>query len=366
MQALCLYDTWQVTQMKKIIILLVMAVMLVIISGCASSQTVGEFKDDVSVSETAASNSGKVRELSTLDAQKQSRTDTTQDKGNAELASVQIDFDYFRMSGKASNQIAIWIENEKGNVVKTIYVSDFTAARRGYENREDALTHWVASAKPVEMDARAIDAISGATLQTGSQQMNWDLTDLVGNRVSEGVYTIYLEGTLYWGSNVLYSAEVDLSSNLATELPVKMARSEPNNDTNETMIQNVRMYAITEGEATLEDNRSNWLGGLEPEEAFQYMKDHYDEGLVIIEVNTDYWKLQNGFIGAMHIPHDEMGKRYHEVPSDVPVILHCRAGVVSVPAYETLWEKRPDIKQLSYIAGRPPVDEFNEWVEAHK
>jgi hypothetical protein len=26
-------------------------------------------------------------------------------------------------------------------------------------------------------------------------------------------------------------------------------------------------------------------------------------------------------------------------------------------------EKRPDIPQLSYIAGKPPVKEFNEWLE---
>lgn len=59
-------------------------------------------------------------------------------------------------------------------------------------------------------------------------------------------------------------------------------------------------------------------------------------------------------------------KKYDEIPSGVPVILHCGAGVVSVPAYETLMEKRKDIPQLSYIAGHPPVDEFNKWLEDHE
>lgn len=113
------------------------------------------------------------------------------------------------------------------------------------------------------------------------------------------------------------------------------------------------------------DNTANWLGGLEPEKALEYMKEHYDEGLVIVEVNTDYWKLETGFTGAMHIPHDQMAERYDEIPSDVPVILHCGGGIVSVPAYETLMEKRPDIPQLSYIAGRPPVTEFNAWLDEH-
>ena len=56
----------------------------------------------------------------------------------------------------------------------------------------------------------------------------------------------------------------------------------------------------------------------------------------------------------------------NEIPSGVPVILHCGAGVVSVPAYETLMEKRKDIPRLSYIAGHPPVDEFNKWLEDHE
>lgn len=108
--------------------------------------------------------------------------------------------------------------------------------------------------------------------------------------------------------------------------------------------------------------KEQFLGGLSPEKALEYMKQNYDKGLVIVEVNTNYWKIKQGFKNALHIPHDEMEKRYAEIPSGVPVILHCGAGVVSVPAYETLKAKRTDIPQLSYIAGKPPISEFNEWL----
>ena len=104
------------------------------------------------------------------------------------------------------------------------------------------------------------------------------------------------------------------------------------------------------------------LGGLTPEAALEFLKKNPDA--VIVEVNTDYWKLKTGFIGAIHIPHDQMERRYGEIPAGRPVILHCGAGVVSVPAYETLLEKRPDIPVLGYIAGRPPVAEYNEWKKA--
>lgn len=281
------------------------------------------------------------------------------------IAGVSIDFEYMRMSGKASNQLALWIEDENGKIVKTLLVTDFTAGRRGYENREDALNHWVDAAEPGNMSDVEIDAVSSATPQAGTQHYSWDLTDENGQRVSDGRYYIRLEGTLYWSSNVLYTGMVDLNDTAPGELEITAERSEPENTDNETMIQNVRMSAMAENKNAV-DNTANWLGGLEPEKALEYMKEHYDEGLVIVEVNTDYWKLETGFTGAMHIPHDQMAERYDEIPSGVPVILHCGGGIVSAPAYETLMEKRKDILQLSYIAGRPSVTEFNEWLRENR
>lgn len=104
------------------------------------------------------------------------------------------------------------------------------------------------------------------------------------------------------------------------------------------------------------------LGGLKPEDALEYLKKTPDA--VIVQVNTAEWKIEPGFKGALWIPHDEIAQRCDEIPSGRPVILHCGAGVVSVPAYETLIEKRPDIPELGYIAGRPHeiMKEYNEWL----
>lgn len=121
-------------------------------------------------------------------------------------------------------------------------------------------------------------------------------------------------------------------------------------------VQETDMNAQTQTEAKR-------LGGLTPEAALEFLKSTPD--VVIVEVNTDYWKLKTGFIGALHIPHDQMASRYNEIPRGRPVILHCGAGVVSVPAYETLCEKRPDIPVLGYIAGHPPVAEYNKWYKEH-
>lgn len=114
-----------------------------------------------------------------------------------------------------------------------------------------------------------------------------------------------------------------------------------------------------------EKTKQKLLGGLSPEEAIEYIK--ATPNIVILQVNTAQWKIEPGFTGALWIPHDEMETRYDEISEGCPVILHCGAGVVSVPAYETLIKKRPDIPELSYIAGRPHeiMEVYNEWLETN-
>ena len=105
--------------------------------------------------------------------------------------------------------------------------------------------------------------------------------------------------------------------------------------------------------------KTHLLGGLSPDDALAYMKRTPD--LVIVEVNAPEWKLKEGFSGALWIPYTEMAERYAEIPEGRPVLLHCGGGIVSKDAYKTLQEKRPDIPELGYIAGAPPVHAYNEW-----
>ena len=158
------------------------------------------------------------------------------------LSEVEISLTFTRATTHASNQIAIWVEDEAGKLVKTIYVSDFTAARRGYKRREDALSHWVAAAAPSNMSDAEIDAVSGATPIAGRRSYFWDMTDTDGNAVPDGTYRIMVEGTLYWGSNVVYSAEL---STISSEggLEVTEIRSEPYTHENENMLSQVEVIA---------------------------------------------------------------------------------------------------------------------------
>ncbi len=157
------------------------------------------------------------------------------------FADVEVDFDYKEMSGFASNQFALWVENENSNVVKTLFATDFTAAKRGYKKREQSLNNWVAAAKPDKMTDSEIDAVSGATPKSGTQHFTWDLTDRQGQKVPDGKYFIKLEATFFAGSNAVYTGTIDLSKATTGPLDVVLERSEPDNSKNANMIQNVKM-----------------------------------------------------------------------------------------------------------------------------
>ena len=159
----------------------------------------------------------------------------------AVFADVSIDFDYKSMSGFASNQIALWVENENGEIVKTIFVTDFTAGHRGYKKREQSLNHWVGIAKPAQMSDKELDAISSATPKSGTQHFTWDLTDSQDKEVPAGKYFIKLEGTLFAGSNAVYTGTIDTGKAAPGPIEVVLERSEPDNPKNATMLQNVQM-----------------------------------------------------------------------------------------------------------------------------
>ena len=148
----------------------------------------------------------------------------------------------FRRGGIASSQYAIWIEDETGRLVRTLYATSFTT-KGGYEYRKDAVPVWVSKAKPQTLSSAQIDAITGATPQNGVLTYQWDGTDDNGNRVSPGKYIFFIEGTLYWESRVIYTGELDWGGSEQSSIPVKTQYFTPSK-TNENMITELRAYHI--------------------------------------------------------------------------------------------------------------------------
>jgi len=123
---------------------------------------------------------------------------------------VIITFNYERISGSASNQYAVWIEDMEGNIIKTLYASQWTA-RGGYRTRPDSIALWAEKSGLASMSDSEVNAVSGATPRTGAQEHIWDLTDASGNAVYPGEYGFFVEGTLRWKNYVLYSGVITIS-----------------------------------------------------------------------------------------------------------------------------------------------------------
>lgn len=128
---------------------------------------------------------------------------------------LEVSFDYQRQAGPGSNQYAVWIENDKGEVVKTLFVTSYTTKgrsrqgeepMRGYVKRPNCVPTWVKAAKAEEKSDQQLDAVTGATPQQGgTQTFTWDFTDMQGRAVPQGTYRVLVEATLYQASDIIYS-----------------------------------------------------------------------------------------------------------------------------------------------------------------
>lgn len=131
---------------------------------------------------------------------------------------VEISFDYFKKPGPGSNQFAVWIENDKNEVVKTLFVTSFTSKgrvregqpiKRGYTYRPACVPTWVTNSKVAEMADEQLDAFTGATpKESGKQTFVWDFTDSKGEKVSKGNYKVCVEATLKNEYKLLYIGSV--------------------------------------------------------------------------------------------------------------------------------------------------------------
>ncbi len=53
-----------------------------------------------------------------------------------------------------------------------------------------------------------IDAVSGATPQSGTLSVAWDMKDATGKAIVAGVYVYRIEGSLSWENTVLWTGKI--------------------------------------------------------------------------------------------------------------------------------------------------------------
>lgn len=86
------------------------------------------------------------------------------------------------------NVVAIWIEDEAGNFVKTLLAYA--------NNRKTHLNTWQASTAAAGSEYNTVDAITGATKSNhGTRTCNWDGSSFEGTDMADGTYYVWMELT---------------------------------------------------------------------------------------------------------------------------------------------------------------------------
>ena len=99
-------------------------------------------------------------------------------------------------------QTAVWVEDDQGNYVGTLYVSGFSGHARG---TQVDLPIWARSS-----EFRGCDAVTAASVDLGQHVYTWDLKDCDGRTVRPGTYVIKVESS-WWPSMQAEIASVRLS-----------------------------------------------------------------------------------------------------------------------------------------------------------
>jgi len=141
-------------------------------------------------------------------------------QNSAPATGVEVSFAFNRQSGFSTNQFAIWIEDSKGNLVKTLYATKFTAGG-GWSKRPQSIPLWVQKSNLSALSKKDVDALTGATPRAGTLNYRWDGLDKNGNRASAGEYRLFLEATLREDNRVLYEAPFSLGSGKTGSIEAK-------------------------------------------------------------------------------------------------------------------------------------------------
>ena len=129
---------------------------------------------------------------------------------------LEISVDYEQKAKWASDQFAMWIEDNSGNFINTLFVTRFATTKLAYTERGDCVPVWVGKAQPSKMTAEEIDAISMATPSSGIYKHVWDLKDKQGNKIKPGTYVFVLEATLDNNSRVIFKNNIEIGNRPVT------------------------------------------------------------------------------------------------------------------------------------------------------
>ena len=125
---------------------------------------------------------------------------------------LEVSVDYQQKIKWASDQFAVWIEDEAGNYINTLFVTKFATTELSLNERPDCVPVWVSKAQAKKMTVEELDAVTMATPNTGIITHVWDMKDKQGNKVKPGTYVFILEATLDGNSRVIFKNSINMGN----------------------------------------------------------------------------------------------------------------------------------------------------------
>jgi len=117
----------------------------------------------------------------------------------------------------SGNQIAVWIEDNDGNYVKTLYVTP-QAAHGRWKEITDMVGRWVRKSDWENASPAEVEAVSSVTQAAGPQTVVWDLTDRSGAPVPIGTYIYKIDGFRSGTNMVLWRGRIYVGGNGSTSV----------------------------------------------------------------------------------------------------------------------------------------------------
>jgi hypothetical protein len=103
-----------------------------------------------------------------------------------------------------SRYTAVWLENEGGELVKTLFVST-ELAQGAFTVEGDICPDWIKKSHWEKATQAEVDAVSGPTPTAGSGTLSFDLNKL---GISPGVYVLFMQVHIHDNYNILYKGTI--------------------------------------------------------------------------------------------------------------------------------------------------------------
>jgi hypothetical protein len=142
---------------------------------------------------------------------------------------------YLVTSDDASRFTAVWLENEAGELVKTLFVSS-ELAQGAFTVEGDICPDWIRKSHWEKASQAEVDAVSGPTPTAGSGSLTFDLKK---HGIAPGIYSFCMQIHIHDNYNILYTGKINLGERPA-ETEAEVFYSPSRYDSAEDLLRDVR------------------------------------------------------------------------------------------------------------------------------